>query len=198
MTAVQLVLGGFAPPLDPGLSQWHCPVGLANRIAQWAGVKPGDRVLEPCAGGGNLARPCVAAGAKVTAVEIDPAWADVLRNDPTLDGTVVHTADFMTLRPEDLGTCDLAVMNSPFEGGADAIWLERVLEFVPRVVAVGPSRILFGQEKHERVWSKHSLIGLANMIRRPVFFGSGGKFDVVVVDVERGLGKSLRRLEWWP
>ena len=204
--AQQLTLGDFAPPLRSELSQWHTPVDLANRIAAWAGLRRGTRVLEPCAGGGNLVRACVAHGADVTAVELDPAWATVLAKDPTLHPagrlrTLVINDDFMTLTTDELGQFDVAVMTPPFEDGQDAAWLEHVLKFAPRVVMVGPSRLLFGQDKYARVWSKNRLTGLACMVSRPVFFGDGGKFDVVVAEVRRDIGhrgQRLERLEWWP
>lgn len=202
----QMTFGAFAPQLRPELSQWHSPTGLAAQIVKWAGVTRGMRVLEPCAGGGNLVRPCLAAGAVVTAVEIDPVWAEAMRSDPTLAGLNVLVCDFLSMRLADFGgvAFDIVIMNPPFEDGRDAIFLEHALEFAPRVVCIGPSRIMYGKEKHARVWSKHGLQGLVNRIERPSFGLSGRyteshpKTDFCIVDVLRGQpGCQPRPTEWW-
>ena len=193
----QQSLGDFAPPMNPALSQWHTPQNLADRMAAWC-VRPGLRVLEPCAGGGALVRAALACGGHVSAVEIDPAWAQTLRAEYA--DVDIQTADFFKLVPPLYDQPDahaLVLMNSPYEDGQDALWIERALEFAPQVVALVPSRILYGVSKYERIWSKHTLARLANLVRRPVFAGSGGKFDLCVVDVKRGLCFGETRVEWW-
>ena len=81
MRTDQLSLGDFAPELLPELSQFHTPTKLAKRMGAYADVLPGMRVLEPSAGGGNIVRELVKAGAEVDAVEIDPRWCTVLRKE---------------------------------------------------------------------------------------------------------------------
>lgn len=194
---VQLPLGDYAPPLRPELSQWHTPQPVADRMAAWC-ARPGMRLLEPCAGGGNLVRAAISQGVFVTAVEIDPAWSELLRADPAFSNVEVLTADFLRMESWRLGQFDLVLMNSPYEDGQDALWIERALEFAPRVVALVPSRVLYGVSKHERLWSKHGLARLANLVRRPVFAGGGGKFDLCVVDVRRDeANRQTTEVEWW-
>jgi 23S rRNA (adenine-N6)-dimethyltransferase len=52
---------------------------LAAAIVAEAAVRPGELVLDVGAGGGRLTEPLAARGARVHAIEVDPAWAAHLR-----------------------------------------------------------------------------------------------------------------------
>ena len=199
MIAGQMQLGGGeALGFDRALSQFHTPQPLADRMAAWAGVSRNMRVLEPCAGGGNIARACMKLGAQVTAVEIDKRWADKMVADPSLAGAEIAYGDFLRCKPGDLGPPhDLVVMNSPFEKQADALFIAHAITFAPRVVALDPVGVLFGKKKNELVWSRRSLTGLVIITRRPKFLGSGGSFDCALVEVDRAPGLPCRRVERW-
>lgn len=195
----QIQLGEFAPPMKPGLSQWHTPQPLADRMAEWCELEPGNAVLEPCAGGGNIVRACTRQGVTITAVEIDPEWCAVL-GDQRGRGETVICADFlaMALPTYDTEKFDIVVMNSPYEKGADATWIAHAIMFAPRVVALVPSRILYGAKKHRQLWSRYRLARVAHLVRRPIFKGTGGKFDLCVVDVRREPPRKTVEVEWWP
>jgi protein-L-isoaspartate O-methyltransferase len=111
-----------APQLFP------TPPDLAKRLIELADIQPGQRVLEPSAGTGNLVSRVInrftgADCGKVVAVEINSTLADGLReqrnrtlyaNESNFD---VRCADFLTCA--DLGTFHRIVMNPPFADGAD-------------------------------------------------------------------------------
>ncbi len=105
---------------------------LARAIAALgADIEPGQDVLEPSAGTGNILAACfhlngagftgTPAGGKTVAVEINAALADHLRQEyPLAD---VRCADFLACNGE-LGTFDRIVMNPPFANGADIRHIE--------------------------------------------------------------------------
>lgn len=123
-----------APQLFP------TPPDLARRMAEAADIQPGQRVLEPSAGTGNLLRAILNrfAGADcglMVAVEISPQLAAGLRevqrktlyaND---DNYSIRCADFLTCNG-DLGTFHRIVMNPPFSRGADIEHIRHAVTFL--------------------------------------------------------------------
>lgn len=102
-----------APQLFP------TPAELACRMVQLADIQAGQAVLEPSAGTGRiLAAICQVESSTVrTAVEINqPLCTQLRRNDP--GAHVVHT-DFLEWDGGTQGFYDVAIMNPPFENGAD-------------------------------------------------------------------------------
>ncbi len=82
---------------------------LVNRIAEAAGVAPGDRVLEIGAGAGVMTRTLSDRGAKVLALEIDRTLEPVLREVLAGSGAEVEFSDALK--------CDLdALTKRAFEG----------------------------------------------------------------------------------
>jgi 16S rRNA (adenine1518-N6/adenine1519-N6)-dimethyltransferase len=67
--------------------------GTAARIARLAAGAPGDRVLEVGAGTGSLTHALLAAGAEVTAFDLDDALVDVLRTREDLGAARIEHAD---------------------------------------------------------------------------------------------------------
>lgn len=95
------------------------PAALARRMVDAADIQPGDRVLEPSAGTGNLAdailrRAAASQGVTLQLVERDRRLADALEKF----GAPVRCADFLECNG-DIGTFDRIVMNPPFSGGVD-------------------------------------------------------------------------------
>lgn len=112
---------------------------LARYVVGLAGVSPGDRVLEPSAGMGAIVEALLEAEADVTAVEVDPARAAVLRHRFQPRAGVIE-GDFLYLSPEEH---DAVVMNPPFSIGGrhytDAEHVLHALQFVRpggRLVAI--------------------------------------------------------------
>ncbi len=65
---------------------------MADRLAQLAGVRPGDRVIEVGTGLGVLTRALAARARQVTTIEIDSGLVDVLRSEALLPDnvTLIH------------------------------------------------------------------------------------------------------------
>lgn len=187
---------------DLELSQYFTPPELAQRVVEWAGlVWAGGmprhmRVLEPSAGNGALVRPLVAAGAEVTAVEIDARYCDEL--DLANPRHIVNE-DFLSVEPSKW-FFDLCVMNPPYENGLDVQFILHALKFAPRVVGIFTDRIMFGVERKEGLWSKVRPTRIAYQSRRP---WKGAQTDYVVLELVRiaALDKPNRvtqcTLEWW-
>jgi len=138
------------------------PVDLARRMVQEAGVFPGERVLEPSAGTGNIIRAILGAftGAdcgRIVAVELNKHLAAGLREqrDRTLyareNNFQVVEADFIAITgpdacvfpnggdPVPFGKFDRIVMNPPFQNGADIKHIEHAMKFLKpkgRLVAI--------------------------------------------------------------
>jgi predicted RNA methylase len=195
----QLVIPGTPPPPKESLSQWDTPDELADKIAWLSLINPDMRVLEPSAGLGSLACAIRRQGvANVHCVELDPERAENLR----LLGFDVTCADFLTLKPEDIGKFDRIVMNSPFEDGQDSEHLAHAMKFSGFVVAHVPVRILCGKRNHERLWSRFTLDRVAFNISRPMYAGSEstGRSDMCTVRMfNHGTSNFAEvSVEWWP
>lgn len=120
------------------------PRDIAQRAVDLAGIEPGDRVLEPSAGTGNLlgamgGRMFTAEGSgAVVAVELVPKLCEKLRADYPL--TTVLDADYLSTTAADLGGAfDAVVMNPPFSKAADIKHIEHALTMLKdggRLVAI--------------------------------------------------------------
>lgn len=115
------------------------PHDLAERIADLADLSPGDRVLEPSAGTGNLLQAIIERGvfkSDCVAIEINRDLFRALANK--FEGVRVDCADFMSCNG-DLGKFDRIVMNPPFENGSDIKHIEQARTFLKqggRLVAI--------------------------------------------------------------
>jgi protein-L-isoaspartate O-methyltransferase len=119
-----------APQLFP------TPPELAQRMVEEAQIRPGETVLEPSAGTGNLlkairkdAGDCV----YLTAVEIDERLTDIVRM-----ARKVHYGDFLQCNG-DLGKFDRILMNPPFVNGDDIKHIQHAIKFLKpngRLVAI--------------------------------------------------------------
>jgi SAM-dependent methyltransferase len=131
------------------------PAALAQRMANLAEIRPGDRVLEPSAGTGRLLG---AMGGRmfghnpergeVVAIEVDRRLAARLRAEFPL--TDVRCADFLSIdgpaalvgdvpEPSPLGSFDVCVMNPPFSGFDDIKHIRHAVKMLKpggRLVAI--------------------------------------------------------------
>jgi len=141
---------GKAVSRQQTLQIFETPEPLAERMAELAGIKPGDLVLEPSAGLGRLVNPLLARGARVVTVEIDPENSEVLRG---LDVIGVHLSDFLLWgrRQHRQGSrFDAVVMNPPFTQNQDirhiqAAW--NLLRDGGRLVAILSEHAFIGRER---------------------------------------------------
>lgn len=186
MTA-QPMLFESEPVYRPELAQWHTPPRLAAKMAtEHAHLIRGLHVLEPAAGGGSLVRAALDVGAaRVTAIEIDPAWCARLRDRfaREIDGgrVVVIEGDFLALAL--LTRFDVTLSNPPFDDGLDTRFLEALRPLAHEHVTLTNASALFGRERFEKVWSKVRVRREAKLVQRPKFGGDGsggGMNDVSV------------------
>lgn len=119
-----------APQLFP------TPATVAVRVAELAGLRPGDRVLEPSAGTGNLIAAALAAcpGVTIEAVEHVEAVSRLLRVRFAAlhaSGEVsVRCGDFLEYQPDQLGAFDAVLMNPPFGKAEDIKHVKHALRFL--------------------------------------------------------------------
>lgn len=123
------------------------PRALAERMAEEAGLKPGDKILEPSAGTGRLIDAAIASGwsGECLAVEINPHLATALLAKYDGAGVLVHHGDFLTLEP---GLCrfDKVIMNPPFADSADIRHVRHAARFLKpggRLVAIMSAGVTF-------------------------------------------------------
>lgn len=116
-----------APQLFP------TPPDVAARMVEFAEIEPGQRVLEPSAGTGNLLRAIRDAEpeARVTAVELNQKLADMLSTsfNPRPAGWAILSDDFLTCNGN-LGQFDRVLMNPPFQDGSDIKHIQHALTFL--------------------------------------------------------------------
>ncbi|MGO9665740.1 MAG: DUF3560 domain-containing protein [Polyangia bacterium] len=115
-----------APQLFP------TPPALAARMVEMAGIHAGDRVLEPSAGTGNLAKAIRSAvpGAHLDLIEIDSRLCSILQ----ASGFEVSCCDFLAAS---MPVCfdseeghDCVLMNPPFSRGQDVAHILHALKFL--------------------------------------------------------------------
>jgi 16S rRNA (adenine1518-N6/adenine1519-N6)-dimethyltransferase len=145
--AIRALLDGIGTTPRRGLGQnFVADPNTVRRIARLAGVGPGDRVVEVGAGLGSLTLALAETGAEVTAVEVDPRIAGVLRGVLSETAVTVIEADAMTIDWSTvLGDADhwTLVANLPYNIATPLVCdlldsvpaVERMLVMVQREVA---------------------------------------------------------------
>jgi len=89
------------------------PKPLVDNLLDEAGIEPGDLVLEPSAGMGDIANALKATGATVHVGEYQHSLYELLE----LQGHEMVSRDFLAYNPGEI--YDKIVQNPPFEGGQD-------------------------------------------------------------------------------
>ncbi|MEV0617651.1 DUF3560 domain-containing protein [Nonomuraea sp. NPDC050404] len=124
------------------------PPAVVARLMELANLQPGETVLEPSAGTGNIATAAVEAGAVVDCVELDLGLSNILigRVKEVRD---VRIRDFLSVEP-DGQLYDAVVMNPPFSRGRDIAHVTHALRFVKpggRLIAVMGGGVAFNKVK---------------------------------------------------
>jgi len=129
-----------------GIDFFPTPKALAARMADLAGIREGDRVLEPSAGNGNLADAAKAAGGQVDVIEISSQLRDILE----AKGYEVVAHDFDAFTPSE--PYNAVIMNPPFGKGAarlDAQHLMRAFGMLKpggKLVGIAGEGVFFGTD----------------------------------------------------
>ena len=192
MTGDQLTIEGCAStPGAEDLDQWFTPPDLAASVARegrrWA--PDAARILEPSNGGGALVSAARSAfpGSVVTHYEIDPALAAT---------TGAISADF--LESVVRAPYDLCLINSPYSGGRDGVFLAKAIADARVTIAIIRTHALHGVERYSQVWRHRAARRVNFLVRRPWFEGAvrgspQHEFCVVVFGPE----SIPAGVEWW-
>lgn len=103
------------------------PDDVAEELIQIANLHPGQRVLEPSAGTGRLAKKVadIVGPDHVNCVEIEPTRAHQLRS---MGFAQVTTGDFLKMDPQPI--FDAVIMNPPFGRGLEFLHVEHAMRWV--------------------------------------------------------------------
>lgn len=170
------------------LSQYYTSEKLARKVVEWSEISRGLKVLEPSAGDGGLLRH-IPKNARIQAFDIDPENVKHLRelSHPALE---VKCGDFLRMRPRQQNAVDLALMNPPYENGADGAHVAHGLRWAERVVALVRTNFEYGVERYHTVFRWAQVTRRAVLTRRPVFYGPAdegqtARHDYVVLELVR-------------
>jgi predicted RNA methylase len=130
---------------------FETPAAVGERVIEGANLyrrrdDPVLTVLEPSAGAGALARLAKAAGARVTAIEIQAHLVEGLAGQVD---ELVH-GNFLDQRPEILGKFDRVVMNPPFDRRLDVDHVRHAIDFLKpggRLAAVMSAGVEFHEDR---------------------------------------------------
>lgn len=141
----QVMLTGEINSAKQEFGAFFTPHIPAQLVMARANVQPGDKVLEPSAGLGNLAMPARNAGGIVTCVELLPKNFNGLCKL----GFNAYHIDFLNLK-QGFGTYDVVVMNPPFARQADIHHVLHAFKFLKpggRLVAIMSASVSFRDNK---------------------------------------------------
>ena len=139
LVVADAVATGAVVDLRKEFQFFETPEAVARYLAGRADLKPGQRVLEPSAGTGNLVKAVFGiAPVDLVAVEINPS-AGKRCSEREIDLGVrplpagrreTRCADFMEMTPDLLGTFDRIVANPPFSRQQDIIHVSHMVTFL--------------------------------------------------------------------
>jgi hypothetical protein len=142
----------------PAVCQW-----IADRVLA-AGRRP-QRILDPCAGNGNMNEPFRRLGCEVIEYELD------------------RGRDFFDCRQR--LAVDLVLANLPFSGGVDSYWqwLDHITAVTPchtPIVLIVPTSILFPYQtsRWAQKWYSGPRLSAVTCVQRGIFSGVGQ--DIVI------------------
>ncbi len=119
------------------------PPELAAEMVRRAGIRQGDRVLEPSAGTGRLAKAAKEAGGRVTCVELN--WMLVNRLIDMQFEAI--QSDFMDYNQP--ARVDAVIMNPPFSNGADIDHVRHAYDLLTEgeLVAIMSEGVFYRKDK---------------------------------------------------
>lgn len=175
------------------LGQFFTPIPLARLVCQRAHIMPHMDVLEPSAGHGAIALQAMSMMANaastsghVQCVDIDPANVAFLKKNCFPDAI---EADFLFWRPAGDKLFDRIVANPPFNGHADILHVNRMMEFLApggRLAAIMSAGVTFIDSKLGRTFremvARHN--GTIEPLPEGSFVESGTEVNSVLVTLE--------------
>ncbi len=165
------------------LDQYFTQPALAKRFVEWADIQPGQRVLEPSCGWGDLARH-IPEHAQTMAMDTDNDVFKHWENTPELyarqlSGNIeLVGGDFLAERlPSD--AFDVVVMNPPYgyvgsgkyRKAADRLHVQHALRMAPDVFCLVRANFMWGQERYENVFRFAKVVKMGVLVHRPAFHG---------------------------
>lgn len=126
--------------------QFYTPADVAQLVIMAARIKPGDEVLEPSAGRGDIAAAAVVAGATVDCVELDMSNVNFLNEDRRYRTVICR--DFLQLSANPI--FDVVCGNPPFAKQADISHVMHASRFLKpggRLAFVMSAGVAFRQNK---------------------------------------------------
>lgn len=141
-----ILTGEVTPPSKNGY--FPTPAPIVEQLIELAGVQPGDLVLEPSAGTGNIAFELVRKGCAVYACELLPENRAALKAPGKPLVELWKEPDFLKFESDPI--YDAVVMNPPFEKQADidhVLHAYTMLKPGGRLVSVMAAGITFRQDK---------------------------------------------------
>lgn len=200
------------PEHDRGASQWFTPAWLADRLVRWCGSLNLLHVLEPSAGSGALVTAAIRSLGpdeelgSITAFELDPRWALVLRDATRFLFEVdLAEADFLGEHRSLSLTYDLALMNPPYEEQRDVAFLRRAMSCSRRVAGIFRLAFLANRGTRAAIAERKHVLRRVAMLGRVRFDGDGATTPLSdFVAIETSLAKPGEMpgvdgatMEWW-
>lgn len=156
-------------------------------VRDFARVEPGERVLEPSCGPGRIVRAILAAGASCKAIDIQTNELDRdLQDSPAVSSSL--GLDFLTASPDMIGRFHHVIMNPPFSGKRDVLFVAHAWQFVAAggsLTAIMSAGVKFRTDKKTeqfRQWV-HKMGGTITDLPAGTFAESGTNVSTVVVHV---------------
>ena len=169
------------------LSQYYTGGDLARKIIEWAEISRGMKVLEPSAGDGGFVRH-IPKNTRLRAFDIDPENVELLKRigHPSME---VACGDFLRMRRSQ-NAADLAVMNPPYENGADGAHVAHALRWAERVIALVRTNFEYGVDRYHTVFRWAQVTRRVVLTRRPMFYGPAdegqkARHDYVILELVR-------------
>lgn len=166
--------------------EFFTPREIAEKLCE--DVWPRDRVLEPSAGIGRLAKAAADKNATVFCMELHPQNIVELRKDPRL---CAWEGDFLKFSSDWLKPFDVVVMNPPFSGGQDIEHVRHAFEFLKPggmlIAIVNPMALDGGQKKNKEFKTWLSEVGIVDTEELPAgtFKESGTMVKTLLLRVRK-------------
>lgn len=159
------------------------PAELAAEMVRRANIRPNNKVLEPSAGTGRIAKAAKEAGARVTCVELN--WSLVARLSDM--GFEAIQSDFMEYNQP--AHIDAVLMNPPFSNGADIDHVRHAYDLLTegKLIAIMSEGSFYRQDKKAttfRLWLD-TVGGYSEQLPPSTFKQSGTNVNTRIVTISK-------------